>query len=117
MVTKLGAVLAGMPMLKHLSMYLPYGGDEDWYCTWAPIEAQLLLAEHHIETVSFVFLGEKAAEALRKYRSQECYKALMGAKNESLAMHECNTKVRTIQGASDSGHHPKTLLTISPLIH
>ncbi|KAK4892992.1 hypothetical protein LTR27_008529 [Elasticomyces elasticus] len=99
MLTPYGSLLASMPKLKHLSLYLPYGGNEDWYCSFAPIEAQMLLIAERIETLSFVFLGEDTVEALQKYKkSQGCYEQLMGLQDENAAKHEFAMKYRLLEG-------------------
>ncbi|KAK4909493.1 hypothetical protein LTR49_021713 [Elasticomyces elasticus] len=99
MLTPYGSLLANMAKLKHLSLYLPYGGNEDWYCSYAPIEAQMLLIAERIETLSFVFLGEDTVEALQKYKkSQECYERLMGLQDENAAKHEFAMKYQLPEG-------------------
>ncbi|KAK4962910.1 hypothetical protein LTR10_000537 [Elasticomyces elasticus] len=99
MLTPYGSLLASMPKLKHVSLYLPCGGNEDWYCTFAPIEAQMLLIAERIETLSFVFLDEDTVEALQKYKqSQECYERLMGLQDENAAKHEFALKFQLPEG-------------------
>lgn len=80
MVTPLGAFLATkLPALDVVSFYFPFGGGEDYYCTWAPTELLMLLWHRKIALLNFVFLGDRVAATLKKCSgSDECYETLMG---------------------------------------
>lgn len=80
MVTPLGAFLATkLPALNIVSFYFPFGGGEDWYCTWAPTELLMLLWHRRISLLNFVFLGENVAATLKECSgSDECFETLMG---------------------------------------
>lgn len=80
MVTPFGAFLASrLPALEIVSFYFPFGGGEDWYCTWAPTELLMLLWHRRISLLNFVFLGDRVAATLKECSgSDECYETLMG---------------------------------------
>lgn len=80
MITPFGAFLATkLPSLEIVSFYFPFGGGEDWYCTWAPTELLMLLWHRRIALLNFVFLGDRVAATLKECSgSDECYETLMG---------------------------------------
>jgi hypothetical protein len=88
--TPFAATLAkNLPHLKVFSLYVPWSGDSDWYCTWATTELSLMLKYRRIQQLNHVFFGEKTAKALQM-NSQDCYEELMGplADGKKLAQHE-----------------------------
>ena len=80
MMTRFGAFVAlEMPKLDEVFMYVPYRGHEDWYCSLAPVEMEMLVAHDRIERLCLVFLGEEAALDLRDERSDsQCFRNMMG---------------------------------------
>ena len=90
LVTPFAATLAkNLPNLKVFSFYVPWSGDTDCYCIWAPIELSMMLKYRRIQQLNHVFFGGKTAKALQM-NSQDCYEELMGllADGEKLAQHE-----------------------------
>jgi hypothetical protein len=90
LVTPFAATLAkNLPNLEVFSLYVPWMGDDEWYCTWATIELSLMLSYGRIQQLNHVFFGEKAAKALQ-LDSEDCYEELMGnlADGTKLAKHE-----------------------------
>jgi hypothetical protein len=90
LITPFAAALAkNLSNLKVFSMYVPYSGDTDWYCTWATTELSLMLKYRRIQQLNHIFFGEKTAKALQM-TSQDCYEELIGdlADGKELAKHE-----------------------------
>ncbi|KAK3671067.1 hypothetical protein LTR78_009028 [Recurvomyces mirabilis] len=86
--TPFGELLAHVPKLTQVDLYTPYGGNEDFYCTWGPVEIQTLLAYGHLRFPNLVFFGEDTVEALQKSTLEECYDRLMECFEDSFATHE-----------------------------
>ena len=79
MATPFGAYLAlAMPGLSHVSLYMPYGGNEKMCCARAPIDIGTLLAYGRIKRMSLVFSGEQAATTIRQDSQTTSYEALVG---------------------------------------
>lgn len=90
LVTPFAATLAkNLPNLEVFSLFVPWSGDTDWYCTWATTELSMMLKYGRIQQLNHVFFGEKAAKALQM-DSEDCYDELMGwlADGTRLAKHE-----------------------------
>lgn len=90
LVTPFATTLAkNLPNLEEFSLFVPWSGDCDWYCTWATTELSMMLKYNRIQQLNHVFFGEKAAKALQK-DSDACYEELMGglADGAKLAKHE-----------------------------
>ena len=88
--TPFAATLAKhLPNLKVFSLYVPWSGDSDWYCTWATTELSMMLKYRRIQQLNHVFFGQDTVKSLQT-NSQDCYEELMGrlADGEKLAQHE-----------------------------
>ena len=80
MLTPFGTFLAVlMPSWSHVYLYPPYGGSEDFYPPFAPLEMQMPLAHGYIQKLSLVFMGEDVAKDLKRgLSSQKCFDRMMG---------------------------------------
>lgn len=90
LVTPFATTIAkNLPNLEVFSLFVPWSGDCDWYCTWATTELSMMLKYGHLKQLNHVFFGEKAAKALQ-LDSDDCYEELMGrlADGRKLAEHE-----------------------------
>lgn len=100
LVTPFATTLAkNLPNLKEFSLYVPWSGDSDWYCTWATTELSMMLKYGRIEQLNHVFFGKKTIKALQ-LDSDECYEELMGglADGTKLARHEFDLRDPDILG-------------------
>lgn len=75
MVTPMGTSLATwMPKLTDVYLYTPFGGDEDWYCTWVPNELCKLLCHGKLKRLHYVFVGETVVRELQTIsNSRKCF--------------------------------------------
>lgn len=66
-----------MPGLQEVYYYTPFGGDEDFYASWAPTELGMLLTYGRIKRLCHVFFGEHGKKSLEKLDSKACHKQFM----------------------------------------
>ena len=108
MSTPFGAFLAiEMPKLADVYLYTPIGGDEDYYCTWAPSEMCRLLCSGRIERLHYVFQGEEVAEVLATTRSShECFERIS---DPPLGRRTAENEWETVRPPPDDGPYPETM--------
>lgn len=90
MSTPFGAFLAtDMPHLTDVYLYTPIGGDEDWYCVWAPTELCKMLCHGKLQRLHYVFMGSAVAKALRTIpNSKKCFNRIFETLGRRTAEHE-----------------------------
>jgi hypothetical protein len=68
-----------IPSLRCVSIYIPYGGSEDFYCRSAPIDAMRLLRLGRIHTLNYFLTGKEIAGDLEgKVLDDDCLKRTLG---------------------------------------
>jgi hypothetical protein len=110
LVTPFAATIAkNLPNLKVFSLYVPWSGDQDWYCIWAVIELSLMLKYHRIKQLNHVFFGRDMAKALQM-NSQDCYEELMGrlAGGDKVALYEFAMREPHVTGPYTDESRKKT---------
>ena len=64
--TPLGSYMARcLPKLECVYLYVPYGGFDDFYCSYEPLEMLKLIKYGRIETLNYYFCGTEVAQALK----------------------------------------------------
>lgn len=72
-----------MPALQEVSLAVPPGGHDDWFCGFAPLDLMRLLRLGKISKLEYMFTGEVAVSMLQSSDSSfECYQRMVGTLEE-----------------------------------